>query len=725
MENKEKVVQVKDLTISFRTNNGTVKAVRDISFDLHKGETLAIVGESGSGKSVTSRAIMGILANNKIVEDGEILFEGKDLLKTSEEDYVRIRGAKIAMIFQDPMSSLNPIMHVGKQITESTILKGKADVKEAKKYLSILRKTINQGLLDDAEGKELVSKYITAYTSQQKNLYEYNYAKYYLEKSIAGLKALYDLLNLKGLANTNFYTSSNNFLTYFGASFNSDVIPFESKAHEAYKELVTITKKADEGKVEIVEIKDHVKELLDTCNEAIEEFNNKEVKDYSNLFYKSVFDKEYTGSAEEKNQIQEFISKVKNALDTVVKNINAKYDELANTILDAANDVSNFEEFDKTTQSKYKKFNKILKTNMNPLLIFEETPDNLYLPTVLGYVESYFNTIKLNENTCKLADKKYAQKVKAAAKNGEPTPVKEEVTLRSAKPSVEKANAVTENLKEFITKLSNHELDDKVNSTYILDKINQYVIQGVSIITKSKAKDKALELMREVGIPFPEKRFNQYPFQFSGGMRQRIVIAIAIASNPKVLICDEPTTALDVTIQAQILELINKLKEERQLSIIFITHDLGVVANMADRIAVMYAGKIVEYGLADEIFYEPRHPYTWALLSAMPDINTNEKLDSIPGTPPNMLFPPKGDAFAARNKYAMKIDFEKQPPFFKVSDTHYAATWLLHKDAPKVNPPKIVVERIKNMRQIVEQDYAKSGETIVDFELNRFNDVRE
>jgi oligopeptide/dipeptide ABC transporter ATP-binding protein len=139
---------------------------------------------------------------------------------------------------------------------------------------------------------------------------------------------------------------------------------------------------------------------------------------------------------------------------------------------------------------------------------------------------------------------------------------------------------------------------------------------------------------------------------------------------------------------------------------------------MADRIAVMYAGKIVEYGLADEIFYEPRHPYTWALLSAMPDINTNEKLDSIPGTPPNMLFPPKGDAFAARNKYAMKIDFEKQPPFFKVSDTHYAATWLLHKDAPKVNPPKIVVERIKNMRQIVEQDYAKSGETIVDFKNN-------
>ncbi len=718
MENKEKVVQVKDLTISFRTNNGTVKAVRDISFDLHKGETLAIVGESGSGKSVTSRAIMGILANNKIVEDGEILFEGKDLLKTSEEDYVRIRGAKIAMIFQDPMSSLNPIMHVGKQITESTILKGKADVKEAKKYLSILRKTINQGLLEDAEGKDLLSKYINAYKIQQKNLYEYNYSNYYLDKSIAGLNAVYDLLKLKGLSNTNFYTSSNNFLTYFGASFNNDVIPFESKAHEAYKELVTITKKADEGKVEIVEIKDHVKELLDECKNSIDSYKEKAKIDYSDLFYKSVFNKKYTGSEQEKNEIAEFISKVKATLEISVKNINSKYDDLANTILEAANDVSNFEQFDKKTISKYKAFNKVLKANINPLLIFEETPDNLYLPAVLGFVQSYFNTIKLNESAVKAADKKYAQQVKLANKKGTLVPDREQVAQRDSMPCVTKANEVTENLKEFVTRIANHELDEKTNASYIFEKINQYIIQEVSVITKAKAKDKALELMREVGIPFPEKRFDQYPFQFSGGMRQRIVIAIAIASNPKVLICDEPTTALDVTIQAQILELINKLKVERQLSIIFITHDLGVVANMADRIAVMYAGKIVEYGLADEIFYEPRHPYTWALLSAMPDINTNEKLDSIPGTPPNMLFPPKGDAFAARNKYAMKIDFEKQPPFFKVSDTHYAATWLLHKDAPKVNPPKIVIERIKNMRHIVEQDYAESGETIVDFNNN-------
>jgi oligopeptide transport system ATP-binding protein len=181
-------------------------------------------------------------------------------------------------------------------------------------------------------------------------------------------------------------------------------------------------------------------------------------------------------------------------------------------------------------------------------------------------------------------------------------------------------------------------------------------------------------------------------------MRQRIVIAIALAADPDILICDEPTTALDVTIQAQILELINKLKAERKLSVIFITHDLGVVANMADDIAVMYAGKIVEYGTADDIFYNPRHPYTWALLSSMPDLDTKEKLDAIPGTPPNMIYPPEGDAFAARNKYAMQIDYEQEPPQFRISDTHWAATWLLHPDAPKVDIPKAISDRIERMR---------------------------
>ena len=214
-------------------------------------------------------------------------------------------------------------------------------------------------------------------------------------------------------------------------------------------------------------------------------------------------------------------------------------------------------------------------------------------------------------------------------------------------------------------------------------------------MSKASAKQRTLELLKLVGIANAEERFNQYPHQFSGGMRQRVVIAIALACNPKILIADEPTTALDVTIQAQILELMKDLQTKIDTSIIFITHDLGVVANVADRVAVMYAGKIVEIGTVDEIFYNPKHPYTWGLISSMPSLDSkDEQLYAIPGTPPNLLNPPKGDAFAPRNQYAMQIDLEEQPPMFKVSDTHYAATWLLHPDAPKVEPPEAVKRKM-------------------------------
>lgn len=339
----ETILEVKNLEISFRTYSGTVKAVRGVSFDLYKGETLAIVGESGSGKSVTAKAILGILAKNATIESGEINFEGENLLDYKEEKFHEIRGKKISLIFQDPLSALNPIMKIGKQITEALILRGE--------------------------------------------------------------------------------------------------------------------------------------------------------------------------------------------------------------------------------------------------------------------------------------------------------------------------------------------------------------------IKKSEAREVATRLMEGVGIPEPRKRFDQYPFEFSGGMRQRIVIAIALASNPDILVCDEPTTALDVTIQAKILEMINDIKLNKNLSVIFITHDLGVVANMADRVCVMYAGKIVEYGKSEEIFFNPKHPYTWALLSSITDLETKEKLFAIPGTAPNMLFPPKGDAFAARNKYAMEIDYEEEPPYFKVSDTHYAATWLLHPNAPEVEMPEILRNRIDRMKK--------------------------
>jgi oligopeptide transport system ATP-binding protein len=200
-----------------------------------------------------------------------------------------------------------------------------------------------------------------------------------------------------------------------------------------------------------------------------------------------------------------------------------------------------------------------------------------------------------------------------------------------------------------------------------------------------------IDLMNRVGITNAAERFNEYPFQYSGGMRQRIVIAIALACRPRILICDEPTTALDVTIQAQILQLIKDLQKEFNFTTIYITHDLGVVANVAQRVAVMYAGQIVEYGTAEEIFYSPKHPYTWALLSSLPQLGIKgEKLYSIPGTPPSLFNVVKGDAFAPRNPYAIGIDFEEEPPFFQISPTHQAKTWLLDPRAPKVEPPHAI-----------------------------------
>ncbi|MFD2729625.1 ABC transporter ATP-binding protein [Enterococcus camelliae] len=339
-----KIIEVKNLEISFDTFAGKVQAIRNVSFDLYQGETLAIVGESGSGKSVTTRSIMGLLASNANVENGEILFNGSDIVKKSEKELQKIRGKDIAMIFQDPMTSLDPTMPIGRQVAESLIK--------------------------------------------------------------------------------------------------------------------------------------HTK------------------------------------------------------------------------------------------------------------------------------------------------------------------------------------------------------------------------------ISKKEALKQALELLNLVGIPNAEKRLKNYPHQFSGGQRQRIVIAIALICYPQVLIADEPTTALDVTIQAQIIELLKDIQQKMNSSIIFITHDLGVVANVADRVAVMYGGKIIEIGTAREIFYNPQHPYTWGLLGSMPTLeSTGKRLYAIPGSPPDLLKPPTGDAFYPRNEYAMKIDAEQEPPFFDVSPTHKAATWLLAPQAPKVTPPEEIQIRWKKFQE--------------------------
>lgn len=271
---------------------------------------------------------------------------------------------------------------------------------------------------------------------------------------------------------------------------------------------------------------------------------------------------------------------------------------------------------------------------------------------------------------------------------------------------------VTEDLLKLSPKEMKHRIDgrriamvfqDPMTSLDPTMSIGKQIMEGMLYHLHMKKEDaykKAVKLLELVGINEPEKRMKNYPHQLSGGMRQRVVIATALACDPEVLICDEPTTALDVTIQAKILELIKSIQEKTNISVIYITHDLGVVAKVADYVMVMYAGKIVEKGSIDEVFYDPRHPYTWGLLSAMPDLDTeDERLYTIPGTPPNLLYDVPGDAFAERNQYALKIDYRLPPPMFRIADTHYAATWLLAEGAPKIEMPRELKARIERMKK--------------------------
>jgi len=709
----EKKLQVKDLKISFRTSNGNVKAVRGIDFDLHKGETLAIVGESGSGKSVTSKAILGILAGNSIIEGGEIIYDGKDLLKISEDDFHKIRGDKIAMIFQDPMSSLNPIVKIGKQLTEAMILKGSARQRESRKnfntFLKLLRETMavagGEGYetvaaekcaaFDKFEYKhlELEGAYHTAHENANDASYDLDSLIFELEKNAAK-----DIVyRVKQVAKQ----AKGSVQTY--VVFGEDAERITVLADTALATLPLVKKGAD-----ATELINALKEIREILHRALAlTAPNFFAMGYYLTFAEAplpdmpveelnVFLREYL----DKNFMLAFIEDTKAALRySASKSYEEKKEVLG--FLAEYRKVYEQENYDKKVcYDTLKLLIKEVNETIDPLEIVKDSLAYTFGSGLKGELDSYFHGIKKNVSEQRRFDRQQAKYDALAARGKEP----DEKVIPA---SITDLEQVKKNILRQFDRLIEHyqrrienagERNYEAEAVAIIDYLKAQASGVVHKVTPSMAKNRALKLMEEVGIPEPRIRYNQYPFEFSGGMRQRIVIAIALAADPDILICDEPTTALDVTIQAQILELINKFKAERKLSVIFITHDLGVVANMADRIAVMYAGKIVEIGTAEEIFYDPRHPYTWALLSSMPDLDTSEKLDAIPGTPPNMIFPPKGDAFAARNKYALKIDFEEQPPMFDVTETHKAATWLLHPDAPKVEIPKIIRERIERMK---------------------------
>ncbi len=720
----EKKLQVKDLRISFRTSNGKVQAVRDISFDLYKGETLAIVGESGSGKSVTSKAILGIQAANAITESGEILYDGQDLLKISEEEFHKLRGDKIAMIFQDPMSSLNPIVKIGRQLTEAMILKGKVRQRQSRVAFNGMLKALKAKMVaaiagDDKEKAALVeekcdkfdkfeykhldleSKYNVAHEAVTEGVYELDTLIFEVEKNAAKDLA-YRVKKILQMTKD----ACHEYVVNEKAERLAEL-------REEIKPEIALVKKGEDG-AKLASLLSEIREIfseaaaltkpnffamgyyLTYCEEPLPKLPTEEL----NAFLRKYLDD---------NFMLDFIADARRGIEY---SANESYREKAEAIefLESAKSVYAKENLDKKeSYQMLASLNKEVDESIDKLEILKDSLAYTFHSGMKSEIDRYFNGIKKNKKEEARYAKQQAKYDALVAKGKEP----DGKVIPAALTDLE---LVKQNIKGQIDRLIAHynkkiakrdERDFDAETVAMIDYLKETASGVVNKVTKTIAKNKALKLMEEVGIPEPRRRFNQYPFEFSGGMRQRIVIAIALAANPDILICDEPTTALDVTIQSQILELINRLKTERQISVIFITHDLGVVANMADRIAVMYAGKIVEYGTADDIFYHSAHPYTWALLSSIPDLDTNEKLDAIPGTPPNMIYPPVGDAFAARNKYAMKIDFERQPPMFKISDTHHAATWLLHPDAPKVETPRAITDRIERMKERRSDEDAK------------------
>lgn len=710
MEQKQKKLTVNNLKISFRTADGNVQAVRDISFDLYKGETLAIVGESGSGKSVTNRAVMGILAGNAIKEGGEILYDGRDLMKISEEEFHRLRGDKIAMIFQDPMSSLNPIMRVGKQLTEAMILKGKRNQKESRNDFNYMLRTVRERM-DEALGDELSADVALRHKQMCADFNKFEYKHLELENAYNRAKQGADDA-LENIEEVLFRIEKSSTERIRGDI--EEVLESAARAENAY----VVSDRAEELKAAIAAVAEQirlsivqktknffadltgkkakhvdncdyevVKTSLETIREILSEAVVKPMPNFFAMGYYLTFATEPLPDLEvnelnvflrkylDDNFMLAFIDEAKRGVEYSHK-VSVAAKERALEVIAEQKAVFEVETpVKKEFKAAAKAMAAVVKKSIDPLEVVKDPLSYTFASSLKAALDEYFGAVGRSKDS-KVGEDNTAD---VAAAKADIYNVLERIESSFAAEIIKERNE-----------------EDK--TVAVIDYLKAKASGVAYKVTRGMAKTRAIKLLKEVGIPDPVRRYRQYPFEFSGGMRQRIVIAIALSADPDILICDEPTTALDVTIQSQILELINKVKKERDLSVIFITHNLGVVANMADRVAVMYAGKIVEIGTADDIFYSPAHPYTWALLSSMPDLDTKEALEAIPGTPPNMIHPPKGDAFAERNRYALKIDFEEQPPMFRVSDTHYAATWLLHPDAPKVDPPKSVTERIERMK---------------------------
>lgn len=689
-------LEVRNLQISFRTQNGTLRAVRGIDFTMEKGETLAIVGESGSGKSVTAKAILGILSRNSIVENGEIVYEGRDLLKLTQNEFDELRGNRISMIYQDPLSSLDPIMRIGKQMTEASLVNGRINRKRGKKMfwakVKALRGAMRAAGVEETEVLKVTKELSELVPAACVHHTSYMRAREYAEAAIFSCDQL--LVAVRKGDDALIQEEQGYLKDRLEKAAHPLLLPDESRVKQLAGELPETAAEIKELLTKAVEQKE-TDYLALAYAESVGRVPEKNVDDAAGL-------NEKLQKEDWQNAFQEIHAAVYRAIRHSNESYRGKRQE-ARKLAEQYLPLFEQQEIDvKACKKAVREMNQAVNASVNPLNVTKTASATTFASTMEHSMKRYAAGVsgnKKEERRIKRDNKRYERRLKQkgdAPKVIPPMLVDLELTR----------NTMLRAMKSLLEDYSRDEITDewlKAETSRMLEWLEEQGNAMVKKVSKEYAYDNAIRIMEEVGITEPRKRFEQYPFEFSGGMRQRIVIGIAIAANPDILICDEPTTALDVTIQSQILELINNLKRKHNLTVIFITHDLGVVANMADKVAVMYAGKLVEYGMAEDIFYEPAHPYTWALLSSMPDLDTSERLEAIPGTPPNMIYPPKGDAFAARNKYAMAIDFEEEPPRFELSETHWAATWLLHPKAPKVEIPHIVAERIARMKKLEEE----------------------
>jgi ABC-type dipeptide/oligopeptide/nickel transport system ATPase component len=593
MADKEVILRVKDLRISFRTVSGKVQAVRGISFNLFKGETLAIVGESGSGKSVTNRAIMGILAKNGIIESGEVLYDGRDLLRISEEEYCRIRGDKIAMIFQDPLSSLNPIIRIGRQLTEATLLKNKANRRDAKENYNNLLKNLGDAIVaangNSEEAKSANEKMVATFRAIEKYhltaQVPYNSAYSALENAQADLADL--LFNCRNKIEFDLKEIVKEFLVFSKATVHPYVVTDEKAVEDLNGQLKAETQKLLKAKAKTYEVLVPLLEKYQALFDAAKALEKPDFFAYG--YYLEAHKEEIPAnlSTKEKNELA-----IKEMVEKFVLPFNAEatkgllYDrQVSREAMGKALEVLKKDRpsFDKDpyvkaeTKALAKEMVAAVNATINPLEFVKDSYTYTFATSLSDALNRYYKGIVTNaKETKRFAKQKatYDAKVKAG-KTPDWKPVPANVLPREL--LIHNITKVIDNLIELYSErlASNEVYDAEAEAKKIIPYLKDQSSLSVYKVTPSMAKTTAIKLMKEVGIAEPRRRFRQYPFEFSGGMRQRIVIAIALAANPEILICDEPTTALDVTIQAQILELINKIKEERKLSVIFITHNLG------------------------------------------------------------------------------------------------------------------------------------------------------